>query len=184
MTTAPSSSDLAVAARASTLSEAEVIRSSLCSAGVDAFIPNEHSTNALMHASMGINPRGVEVLVRAEELEQAKEALADLRSEPTAGGEVETENACDQLARSAYCSAVFSLIVVIFVPLTFWYYLRACASLRNQEPTDARLFKRHMKWALVMIVITTVLALCAIVGLYFWNLPTLGRLGTGRAVSP
>ncbi len=160
--------ELAVAVTAATLSEAELLCALLRAEGIDAFVPNSHSTNVLMHASLGLNPRGVQVMVQAEDVEPAKEVLAELRAEPDTEVFEAPDNTADQYARSAYYAAVCSLIMVLFVPLTFWYYFRAQAAAQREAPADPQRFHRHMKWAVIMMIAMTVLI--AAMSLFFASL--------------
>jgi hypothetical protein len=152
-----SSQDLAVATEAPTVVEAEMLCAALCAAGIKAFVPNAHSTNAMAHMTIGLNPAGVQVLVRTADLQAAKETLEDLRAERLAGDSDTPDNPCDTFARSAYLSAAFSIVMVPFVPLAFYYYIRARMACAEAPPVDANRFARHMRWTQVLIVAVMVL---------------------------
>lgn len=174
-----SSSQLAVAAIAPTLPEADLVCAVLGAAGIEAFVANSRVTNLLMHASLGLNPWGVQVLVRGQDAQEAEETLADLRNIPATEERDPPENVADMLARSAYCSAVFSLIVIIFVPLTFWYYMRAWMASLKQDPTDPRRFETHMKWSRRMIILLTAGLLAGAFGEMIAVLLSLGHVASG-----
>ena len=69
---------LRVAAAGGTLQDAQVICASLRAAGIPALISGEHATGWLPHMNLALNPRGVEVYVRAGDLEAALEGFFDI----------------------------------------------------------------------------------------------------------
>ncbi len=143
-----------VAATASTLQEADVIRSVLQSAGISAFILNENVTNMWAHMSVALNPSGIRIAVRQCDLPAAREVLElpppdDSQWRESAKPDPHSP---DRFAERAAYSAIFS--VLIFPPLvilTLYYFFQALGRRREVPPADPRTFRRNMVFILISI---------------------------------
>ena len=138
--------ELVPAGTARSISEADVLRALLQTAGIEAFIPNETSTVILPHLFFAINRRGVPVLVRARDVEAAREVLKPLsheeKSAPDAPDEPDDSSPNDaaQYAQRAARSAVFAWL---FPPLALWTLYCMVQALRARAvkmPADPRGF--------------------------------------------
>jgi len=126
--------------------EASLIRAKLAEAGIEAFVPDEKSSEMLWHLHLAINRQGVQVWVRPADVEAAKNVLArDGSSLPTADQRV-PEGQADAYARRAALSALFAWLFPPLVLWTFYCGLRALLSARKEPPADQGLFHRNV-WA-------------------------------------
>ena len=158
-----------VAATASTLQEADVIRSVLQSADISAFILNENVTNMLPYMSIALNPSGVRITVRQCDLTAARKAL-DL---PPLDGSQWREsakpnpNSPDRFAEKAVYSAIFSILIPPLVILTLYYFFRALGRRRAVPPADPRAFRRNLVFVVISIGLTVLVIRLWMI--HFWG---------------
>ena len=142
-----------VAATASTLQEADVIRSVLQSGGISAFILNENVTSMLPYINVAVNPLGIRIAVRQCDLSAAREVL----EQPSPDGSEWEESAKpdphspDRFAEKAVYSAIFSILIFPLVILTLYYFFRALGRRRAVPVADPSAFRRNLVFAVVSI---------------------------------
>jgi len=152
------SDDLVEIGRVFSVIEADVVRASLEAAGIPAFVPGALATNMLSHMAGGLNPNGMKVLVRAASADDARELIAawhaskaDRREGEAAPDQVE-ETPADVWARSAWRSAILTLVsAMIFLPLAIYCLRRARREAKLVEPADRPAFERHIVGACLVI---------------------------------
>jgi len=171
----PERGDLVVAARATTLAQADVIRVSLEAAGIPAFVYNELASNWLMHMAPAIHPRGVKVMVLPEHAHAAREVLrrppeAPPPAEP--GEETEEEAAHgaatvgaspDACAERAYRAALYCPWTLwLFLPAVAYYFLQAMRARGRRPAAHPGRYARHMVIAF-LVGIAPALALAGLI---------------------
>ena len=150
---------MVVVASAPTLCEAEVTRAVLQAAGIDAFIIGEAAAQWLPHMSVALNPRGIEVAVRAEDADAAEEALKpqpEAFQGPHAKEPVEDAdyaNSPDYYAERAYRSTWLTFICLPFVFVTPYLFIRAVNAASGMPPRDRRKFRARMTVVFVVGII-------------------------------
>ena len=137
---------LAAATHAATNWEASLIRAKLAEAGIEAFVPDENSSEMLWHLRLAINRQGVQVWVRPGDVEAAKNILAGEGPSLPAADQRVSEGQADAYARRAALSALFAWLFPPLVLWTFYCGLRALLSARKEPPADQSLFHRNV-WA-------------------------------------
>ncbi len=158
-----------VAATASTLQEADVIRSVLQSAGISAFILDENVTNMLPYMGIALNPSGVRITVRQCDLPAAREAL---ELSPPDGSQWRESakldpHSPDRFAEKAVYSAIFSLLIPPLVILTLYYFFQALGRRREVPPADPRTFRRNMVFILISIGLAVLVM--QLLMIHFWS---------------
>jgi len=163
-----------VVATASTLQEADVLRAAIWSAGVEAMIANEYSSNTLSHLNIAVNPRGIQVIVAPQDAEAARDALAASCTKPEiatvheeidGGSATQDEPLPDELARKAYWSAFLAWLLPPIAFITLYWFIRAITAARARRPVHQRLYRWHMAVALLLgIGLAGVITLMAVWG--------------------
>ena len=160
-------SDLVVAATASSLQEAEVIRVVLESNGVRAHVPS-NTASVLSHIRIAAFPDGIPIFVLPEDLPAAREALIPKNGitdedwqVPTQVDEPETarEPTPDDYARRA---KLFSLLYLGFPPLLLaavYYFVMALVAENRQSVASTGQYQRNMLVALILGIIVPLVIL-------------------------
>ena len=166
---------LVTLARASSLQEADVLRAALGMNGIEAFIQGELAANTLSHLGLGLNPGGIQILVREADAPRAVEILrrapgpGEARSDGKSG-ENSPQDESDEdpavlgyarpetpdpnaLARRAMLSAIFGLLV--FGPLlllSIYYAVRALKAAGEFQVEHPGKFRLHLVVVLVLVL--------------------------------
>jgi hypothetical protein len=170
-----------VVARMAAMAEAFVLRSALESAGVGVYISGEHATAWAPHMTLAFHPRGIEILVRKEDVSLAREVLG--RHVPPEAGPAwheaaeEAPSVPEQYAVRAARAALFQLLFPPIILLVPYYYVKALFAARTGPVGNAGRFRKHLRNALILSVPFALLYGCAL-----WELTgvaLLGQVATG-----
>ena len=158
-----------VVATASTLQEADVIRSVLQSEGISAFILNENVTNMLPYLSIALNPSGVRIAVRQCDLSAAREVLDLPPPDGSQWGESAKSdpNSSDRFAERAAYSAILSILIFPLVILTLFYFFQALGRRREVPPTHPRAFRRNLVFVIISFGLTVLVM--QLLMIQFWG---------------
>lgn len=133
--------DMVEVARVAALDQADVLRSRLAGEEIDVMIPGERTTNTLAYMGPAVNPRGVRLLVPADQAGRAREVLASLPSpRPAADDRPEA----DRYAGSAATLSVFALAVMPLVPFVVYLGVRAILAARREPPGEPRAYRTNL----------------------------------------
>lgn len=159
-----------------TMEEASVLRSVLESTGVGVYISGEHTSAWAPHMTLALHPRGIEILVRKEDVPRAREVLG--RHVPPEAGPAWHEAAeeappvPEQYAARAARAALFQLLFPPIILLVPYYYVKALSAARTGPVGNARRFRKHLRNALIFSVPFALLYGCVL-----WELTGLALLG-------
>ena len=147
--------------------EAEIACAALRAAEIDCFVPNVNSSMINIHIFNLVNPGGAEVIVRAGDLERAREVLRlpkDADEPFINAAKPEPLDDADQLASRA---ALLSLVVALFPPLAIWVFhlvIRAMKAARSRRPEKPREYGTNLFAAVCFSVV-----LATVSTLIIWN---------------
>ena len=146
------------------LQEADIVRSILAQAGIEAFMDNENITQSLSILGTVVNPNGIRVRVRPQDIEAAQVALDHGRQASVDLDPVEDDlydddsdevafrrSPANAHACSAFYMSLFTMVFICLVPMTILIYSRARAAAKQAPPIAPRRYRRHMAFALLLI---------------------------------
>ncbi|MCE5328253.1 MAG: DUF2007 domain-containing protein [Planctomycetaceae bacterium] len=146
--------NLVVATSVATLQQADVLKSILESNGIPAFIPGALASNCMPHMEIGLNPKGVRLLVRRGDLEDAMEILNhpqplenDEASPADANQDASAAN--DYAKKAFYCSVCWLLFppLAIMIP---WFIGRAIIADGRHEAENPSRFQLQIVLAVIL----------------------------------
>ena len=149
-------SKLVVVAAATSLQEAEVLRTVLAGNDISAHVQGAAATGVMPHLALAINPKGVRVMVLERDLDMAKRVLATAEPLEYEDREIEERDAvAAETSPGRYAQIAYraSLLYLICPPILFvvpYYFCRAVQARRRQPVRDKRRFRRHMAVALIV----------------------------------
>ena len=155
--------NLVVATSVATLQQADVLKSVLESNGIPAFIPGAMASSCMPHMEIGLNPKGVRLLVRKGDLEDALEILN--HPQPLEADEASPASAANDYAKKAfYCSVCWMLFppLAIMIP---WFVVRAIIADGRREAENSSRFQLHIILAVVLALIPFTLVVLFLRGL-------------------
>lgn len=168
------SSDLVVVTTVASLQQADVFKAILRSAGIEAFIENENTSVSLNVLTSVINPMGIQIRVRSQDLQAAQEALdagrqASVDLDPVTDPMEDTpdeiklrDNPANVYAADAFYLSIVSLGLILCLPFAALLYLRARKVAKVSPPANPDRYYIHMLLAGIIIALET-LAIAAIV---------------------
>jgi hypothetical protein len=157
-----------VLTRVSGMHQADMIVGLLHGEGIVAMVGGGYATSMAPHLQQAINPRGIEVLVPADRVAEARSLLEDgglLSAQPgqkdvqapAEGDEDDTEDtdepSADDMARRAALAAVFGLISIVLLPMAWWLLIRAISEAERQPPDNPARYRVMMTVAFVFAVL-------------------------------
>jgi len=160
------------------LQEADIVRSILAQAGIESFIDNENVTQSLSVLGTLVNPSGVHIRVRPQDVDAAQAALDNGRQASVDLDPVDDlynddpdemmfrKSPANAHACSAFYMSLLTMAFICFAPMSIYIYLRARKAARQAPPVDPRRYRRHMRWALLLISLQ-VLFLLLFAGSFF-----------------
>lgn len=167
--------DLTTVTTVSMLQEADVICSVLRSAGINAIVLGGNTASALSYMSFAINPNGIQVAVRPEDAQAARDILEaqcshqPLVDEPEpvpapAAGDV--QRSPDDCALKAVWSALFAWWFPLFLIAVVYWLVRAHHARQFVPVENLSRYRRRIAWA---VFIGIVLPLAILVCLFDGN---------------
>jgi len=136
-------------------SEADIICAILRGAELEPFVPGQITSAMLPHLVNALNPNGVEILVPAHQLDQARDVL-ESAYRPSALKDSQPPEAeqrplpCERYAKKALATAGFSWLVPLFLLLAIYYVLRVLWAPKPDDPIKLGRLRRHVFWAVVI----------------------------------
>ncbi|MCE5277919.1 MAG: DUF2007 domain-containing protein [Planctomycetaceae bacterium] len=161
--------NLVVAASAATLRQADVLKAVLEANGIPTFIPGALASNCMPHMEIGLNPKGVRLLVRKKDLNDALEILnhpqaIDADEVSPADTDQDVSAANDYARKAFYCSVCWMLFAPLAVMIP-WFIARAIIADSRREAENSSRFQRHIILASVLGLVPFVLLVYFLRGL-------------------
>ncbi|MBN1943422.1 MAG: DUF2007 domain-containing protein [Phycisphaerae bacterium] len=153
---------MAVVARTTTLSQADIVQAVLSSHDIPSYILNENTSATLPHLFLAINHAGLQIVVRQCDWEQARMILED-RSQRIEVTEIEKkqpdvqESCKKKYAKKAYYSFWFGCLNSLFFILVPYYFFRALFSNDELTKRDRKQYYKYMTFISILICILIVI---------------------------
>ena len=157
-------SELKVVAAAGSVEEADLIRTALGAAGLEAIVLDANFSAWMPHLALGVGRGGVRVAVAARDVPAAEEILHRsvdrAESAPDASGKLPLPSEeAGELARRACLAGLFTWLVLPMVLLTVYYLIKAVRSARRNGVANPGALRRRFWAAVVLGVILPLVAL-------------------------
>ncbi|HET6429672.1 MAG TPA: hypothetical protein VFJ30_14740 [Phycisphaerae bacterium] len=167
------STDPTIVASVGTLQEADVLRTALRARGFRAQLHGERMSQWFPHWGVAVNPTGIHVVVPPEEAKDAAAFLEERRSAAEEAAKEEPEGRpADYYAVGACWSALFSLLVLPAILVTFYCFFKALAVAGRRRPERPRRFRRLMTLAFLLGVLPYAILIALLGGVMLvglWN---------------